>query len=161
MDEQATYHPLLVLHDIVIVLDYSILGYGQHVSPFNSLSSSPSNLWHEGRCQYQHQREFLVPSQTDEEHSSMYVSLLARNIQAATLPSTSPFLQNKTQTGGLIQLHTVATPPEIAKQKGNILCNVPLFSTMRYFIVITIYTIHKHYKKHNLGTWSGCIESRS
>ncbi|KAF3952243.1 hypothetical protein CMV_022183 [Castanea mollissima] len=30
MDEQATYHPLVVLHDIVIVLDYSILGYGQH-----------------------------------------------------------------------------------------------------------------------------------
>lgn len=47
MDEQATYHPLVVLHDIEIVLDYSILGYGHNVCPSNSPSSSnnvcPSN----------------------------------------------------------------------------------------------------------------------
>ena len=47
MDEQATYHPLVVLYDIEIVLDYSILGYGHNVCPSNSPSSSnnvcPSN----------------------------------------------------------------------------------------------------------------------
>ena len=32
MDDQMVYHPLIVLHDIVIVIDYSILGYGEHVS---------------------------------------------------------------------------------------------------------------------------------
>ena len=62
-----TYHPLVVLHDIIIVLDYSILGYSQHVCPFNSHWSSPSSLWHERRRQYQHLGAFFVPSQTDEQ----------------------------------------------------------------------------------------------
>ena len=93
----------------------------------------------------------------------MNVSLLARNIQAALSSSTFPFLRNKTQASGLIQLHMVATPPTIAtqKKKDSTLCNIPLFSTMRYFTFIIVYTIHKHYKKHNLGTWLGCIESKS
>ena len=38
------HNPLVVLHDIVIVLDYSILGYGEHVSPSKQLWSSPSSL---------------------------------------------------------------------------------------------------------------------
>ena len=115
MDEQVTYHPLVMLHDIVIMLDYSTLGYGQHVCPSNSLWSSPSSLWHERRRQYQHLGAFFVPSQTDEQHSPVYISLLARNIQAVPLLSTRPFLRHRTQVGGLIQLHIVATPLEIAK----------------------------------------------
>ena len=47
------------------------------------------------------------------------------------------------------------------KKKDSTLCNIPLFSTMRYFTFITVYTIHKHYKKHNLGTYLECIESKS
>lgn len=58
---------------------------------------------------------FLVPSQIDEEHDPVYVSLLARNIQAAPSSSICPFLRHRTQAGGLIQLHMVATPPEVAK----------------------------------------------
>ena len=115
MDEQVTYHPLVMLHDIVIMLDYFTLGYGQHVCPSNSLWSSPSSLWHERRRQYQHLGAFFVPSQTDEQHSPVYISLLARNIQAVPLLSTRPFLRHKTQVGRLIQLHIVATPLEIAK----------------------------------------------
>ena len=92
MDEQATYHPLVVLHDIEIVLLYSTLGYGHNFFAFNSPQSSLSGLCHEGRRWYQHMGGFLVPSQTDEQHGPMYVSLLARNIQAAPSPSIHPFL---------------------------------------------------------------------
>ena len=67
----------------------------------------------------------LVPSRTDEQHGPVYVSLLARNIQAVPSPSIHPFRRHKTQAGGLIQLHMVATPPEIVKSKGSTLCNVP------------------------------------
>ena len=115
MDKQATYHPLVVLHDIEIVLLYSTLGYGHNFFAFNSPQSSLSGLCHEGRRWYQHMRGFLVPSQTDEQHGPMYVSLLARNIQAAPSPSIHPFLWHRTQASGLIQLHIVVTPPEIAK----------------------------------------------
>ena len=76
---QVTYHPLVVLHDIVIVLDYSILGYGFYVCPPNLLWSSPSGLFCEGHRQYQQMGALLVPSQTNEQHGPMYVSLLARN----------------------------------------------------------------------------------
>ena len=163
MDDQAAYHPLVVLHDVLIVLNYSILVYGEHVSLSKQLWSSPLGLKHEGHRQYQHLREFSIPFQIDKQNDLVYVSLLARNIQVAPSSSTFPFLRNKTQASDLIQLYMVATPSAIAKKKkkGSTLCNVPLFSTMRYFTVITIYTIHKHYKKHNLGTWLGCIESRS
>ena len=115
MDEQATYHPLVVLHDIEIVLLYSTLGYGHNVFLFSSPHSSPLGLCHEGRCQYQHMGGFLVPSQTDKQHGPVYVSLLARNIQAAPSSSIHPFLRHRMQAGGLIQLHMVATPPEVAK----------------------------------------------
>ena len=115
MDEQVTYHPLVMLHDIVIMLDYSILGYGQHVCPSNSLCSSPLGLWHERRRQYQHLGAFFVPSQTNEQYGPVYISLLARNIQAVPSPSTRPFLQHRMQADGLIQLHMVVTPLEIAK----------------------------------------------
>ena len=115
MDEQVTYHPPIVLHDIIIVLDYSILGYGQHVCPSNSLCSSPLGLWHERRRQYQHLGAFFVPSQTNEQYGPVYISLLARNIQAVPSPSTRPFLQHRMQADGLIQLHMVVTPLEIAK----------------------------------------------
>ena len=125
MDEQATYHPLVVLQDIEIVLEYSILRYGHNVCPSNSPPSSPSGLWHEGLRQYQHMGGVLVPSRTDEQHGPVYVSLLARNIQAVPSPSIHPFRRHKTQAGGLIQLHMVATPPEIVKSKGSTLCNVP------------------------------------
>ena len=115
MDEQATYHPLVVLHDIEIVLLYSTLGYGHNVFASNSPQSSPSGLCHEGRRQYQHMGGFLVPSQTDEQPGPVYVSILAKNIQAAPSPSIHAFLRYRTQAGGLIQLHMVATPPKVAK----------------------------------------------
>ena len=115
MDEQATYHPLVVLHDIEFVLLYSTLGYGHDVFETNSHQSSPSGLCHEGRCQYQHMGGFLVPSQADEQHGPVYISLLAKNIQTAPSPSIHPFLRHRMQADGLIQLHMVATPPEIAK----------------------------------------------
>ena len=86
-----------------------------NVFPSNSPQSSPSGLCHEGRRQYQHMGGFLVPSQTNEQHDLVYVSLLARNIQAAPSPSVRPFLRHRTQAGGLIQLHMVATPLEVAK----------------------------------------------
>ena len=115
MNEQTTYHPLVVLHDIEIMLLYSTLGYSHNVFASNSPQSSPSGLCHEGRRQYQHMGGFLVPSQTNEQHGPVYVSLLARNIQAAPSPSIHPFLRHRAQAGGLIQLHMVATPPEVAK----------------------------------------------
>ena len=115
MDEHVTYHPLVMLHDIMIVLKYSILGYGFYACPSKLLQSFPSGLFCEGRRQYQHLGAFLVPSQIDEQHSPMYVSLLARNIQTAPLSSTRPFLRHKMQASGLIQFHMVATPLEIAK----------------------------------------------
>ena len=115
MDEQVTYHPLVMLHDIMIVLKYSILGYGFYACPSKLLQSFPTGLFCEGRRQYQHLGAFFVPSQTDEQHGPVYISLLARNIQAVPLPSTRPFLQHRMQADGLIQLHMVATPFEIAK----------------------------------------------
>ena len=115
MDEQATYHPLVVLHDIEIMLLYSTLGYGHNVFSSNSPQSSPLGLCHEGRHQYQHMGGFLVPSQTDEQHGPVYVSLLARNIQLALSQSIHPFLRHRMQVGRLIQLHMVATPPEVVK----------------------------------------------
>ena len=115
MDEQATYHLLVVLHDIEIMLLYSTLGYGHNVFASNSPQSSPSGLCHEGRRQYQLMGGFLVPSQTNEQHDPVYVSLLARNIQAAPSLSIHPFLRHITQAGGLIQLHMVAIPPKVAK----------------------------------------------
>ena len=96
MDEQATYHPLVVLHDIEIVLLYSTLGYDHNVFASNLPQSSPSGLCHEGRRQYQHMGGFLVPSQTNKQHGPVYVSLLARNIQAAPSPSIHPFLRHRT-----------------------------------------------------------------
>ena len=85
MDKQATYHPLVILHDIEIMLLYSTLGYGHNVFPSNSPQSSPSSLCHEGRRQYQHMGGFLVPSQTNKQHGPVYVSLLARKHTSGTL----------------------------------------------------------------------------
>ena len=115
MDEQATYHSLVVLHDIEIVLLYFTLGYGHNVFASNSPQSSPLGLCHERRHQYQHMGGFLVPSQTDEQDSLVYVSLLARNIQAAPSLSIHPFLRHRTRAGGIIQFHMVATLPKVAK----------------------------------------------
>ena len=117
MDDQAAYHPLVVLHDVLIVLNYSILVYGEHVSLSKQLWPSPLGLKHEGHRQYQHLREFPIPFQIDKQNDLVYVSLLARNIQVAPSSSTFPFLRNKTQASDLIQLYMVATPSAIAKKK--------------------------------------------
>ena len=91
-----------------------------NVFPSNSPQSSPSGLCHEGRRQYQHMGGFLVPSQTNEQHDLVYVSLLDGNILAALLPSTRPSLQHTMAEGPLIQPHTTTTPPTIAKKQA---CN--------------------------------------